>query len=225
MQRIIKSVFDRVIATIAIIILSPLFIIAAIGVKLSSPGPVFYRARRMGKDMKPIYIYKFRSMHVGSDSAGAITGTHDSRIFPWGNFLRKTKIDELPQLINIIIGNMSIIGPRPEDVDIVNKYYTKLELQTLCVLPGLACPGSIFNYTHGDLFLSDEASDDIYINKFMHIKLALDIYYLNHWSLWYDFKIIFRTLYAIIKTATSPSKHMPPPSEYKAVFKTDLMSI
>jgi len=216
-MRVVKALLDRVLALLALVILSPVMLIAAIGVKLSSPGPIFYRARRMGQGMKPLYIYKFRSMHVGADRQGAITGVNDSRIFPWGNFLRKTKIDELPQLLNILCGSMSIIGPRPEDTDIVLKYYTPEEKTTLDVLPGLACPGSIFNYTHGDLYLEGDDTDEAYVSRFLHVKLSLDLYYLKHWSLLYDLEIVLRTVYVILATSLS-KRRLDYPREYRAVY-------
>ncbi len=216
----VKEAADRVLAVLALVILSPVFLIAAIGILLSSPGPVLYRAKRMGMGAKPITIYKFRTMRVGADRHGAITAAKDSRVFPWGAFLRKSKIDELPQLINILRGEMSIVGPRPEDVEIVRKYYTKDEMQTLKVLPGLACPGSIFNYTHGDLFLDDGDAAKAYTDRLLHIKLALDLYYLEHWSLLYDIRIIFRTLDAILSTTFGgKTGEMPEyPYEYKKIY-------
>lgn len=217
MQKMIKSVVDRFLALIALIVLSPIMLIAAIGIKCSSRGPIFYKAKRMGKDMKPMVIYKFRTMKVGADKEGSITGAHDNRIFAWGEILRKTKVDELPQLINILNGTMSVIGPRPEDIGIVNEYYTDEEKKTLDVLPGLACPGSIFNYTHGDQYLTDNDTDDAYVNNFLHIKLALDLYYLEHWSLLYDVEIIFRTIYVILVTSLT-KKQLPYPKEYIKVF-------
>lgn len=217
MQRVIKKLADRVLAFIAIIFLSPIMLVAAIGIKCSSTGPVFYKAKRMGKDMHPLTIYKFRTMKVGADEEGAITGAKDSRIFAWGEILRKTKIDELPQLINILNGTMSIIGPRPEDISIVKNHFTEEEKKTLEVLPGLACPGSIFNYTHGDMYLSESDTDDAYINNFLHIKMALDVFYLNNWNLLYDIKIVFRTLYVILATSVF-KKQLPYPKEYLFVF-------
>ncbi len=197
-QRLIKAFFDRLLALIAIICLSPILIIAAIGIKVSSKGPVIYKANRMGLNVKPITVYKFRTMRVGADTKGAITGANDNRIFRWGDILRKTKVDELPQLFNILNGTMSIIGPRPEDIDIVEKYYTETEKKTLSVLPGLACPGSIYNYTHGEKYLIEGKVQEIYVTKLLHVKLALDLYYLDHWNLLYDAALIFRTVHAII---------------------------
>ncbi|MCI8779896.1 MAG: sugar transferase [Lachnospiraceae bacterium] len=213
----IKSIVERFLAGIALLVLSPVMLFAAIGIKLSSQGPVFYKAKRMGKNLKPLTIYKFRTMYVGAEKEGAVTAVHDKRVFALGEVLRKTKIDELPQLINILNGTMSIIGPRPEDMDIVNKYYTREEKKTLTVLPGLACPGSIFNYTHGEQYLKDNNTEDAYVKEFLHIKLALDLYYLRHWSLFYDIRIIFRTIYAIL-VSTCTSRQIDFPLEYKKVF-------
>ena len=217
MQKRIKLIIDKLLALIALIVLSPVMLIAAIGIKITNKGPVFYMAKRMGKDMKPITIYKFRTMGVGADKEGDITSTNDSRVFAWGDILRKTKVDELPQLLNILNGTMSIIGPRPENIDIVNKFYTEEERKTLEVLPGLACPGSIFNYTHGNQYLSNNSTDDMYVKNFLHVKLALDIYYLEHWNLIYDIEIIFRTIYVILKTTLS-KKQLPYPKEYIKIF-------
>ena len=221
MGRSIKWLLDKILSLFALIVLSPLMLIAAVGIKISSPGPVFYKAKRMGKDMVPFDIYKFRSMHVGASRQGAITGTNDSRVFRWGAVLRKTKVDELPQLVNILKGDMSIIGPRPEDVDIVQRAYTEEQKKTLSVLPGLACPGSIFSYTHGDLYLSGEDPEEDYIRKFLPVKLSLDQYYLDHWTLSYDVSIVFRTLKAIFET-TFGRKQLPPPPEFIALYGSDV---
>ncbi|MBP5606721.1 MAG: sugar transferase [Lachnospiraceae bacterium] len=216
LQAAVKRASDLLLAFSALIVLSPVMLIAAAGILICDPGPVFYKARRMGKDMKEVTMYKFRTMRVGSDKQGAITGVNDSRVFSWGEILRKTKIDELPQLVNIIKGEMSVVGPRPEDVDIVNDYYTEKEKLTLKVLPGLACPGSIFNYTHGDKYLSGDDAGTAYTDRFLHIKLALDIYYLRHWSLAYDVSIIIRTVKAITDTMRG-GKGADYPVEYKKI--------
>ena len=222
-QKIIKALMDRLLALIAIICLSPIMLIAAIGIKLSSKGPLLYKAKRMGYGVKPISVYKFRTMKVGADKQGAITGAKDNRIFRWGEILRKTKVDELPQLFNILNGTMSIIGPRPEDIDIVKNYYTDEEKKTLSVLPGLACPGSIFNYTHGEKYLTGDNAEKIYVNKLLHVKLALDLYYLDHWNLLYDLSLIFRTLFAIVSCTTGKSNHKYPREYIKVFGENDVM--
>ena len=217
MQRTIKTVIDFLLALISIIVLSPIMIIAAIGILISSKGPILYKAKRMGKGMKEITVYKFRTMRVGADKAGSITGAKDSRIFPWGNFLRLSKIDELPQLFNILNGTMSVVGPRPEDINIVKEHYTEEEKHTLDVVPGLASPGSIFNYTHGDQYLDDNNAEDSYTGEYLRIKLALDLYYLKHWNLLYDVEIIWRTIYVIIGTLLF-HKQFDYPREYKRIY-------
>lgn len=222
-QKIIKAVFDRVLALLAIIVLSPIMIVAAIGIKCSSKGAIIYKAQRMGYGVKPFTIYKFRTMHERTEKGSAITGVHDQRIFKWGEILRKTKIDELPQLFNIVNGTMSIIGPRPEDVDIVNEYYTDEEKKTLSVLPGLACPGSIYNYTHGEKYLIGKKAQEIYVNRLLHIKLSLDIYYLEHWSIGYDVSIIFRTLFAIINNVLDKDNNKHPYEYQKLYGERDVM--
>ena len=224
LSRMTKNILDKAISLISLIVLSPIFLIAAIGIKISSRGPVLYKAKRMGKNMIPITVYKFRTMKVGADKEGAITAAHDSRVFPWGNVLRKTKVDELPQLVNVLIGTMSIIGPRPEDIVIVNDYYTEEEKRTLEVLPGLACVGSIFNYTHGDLYLKDERTDEAYTDEFLHIKLALDVFYLYHWSLGYDMRIVIRTIHAIL-VASFGKKQQEYPIEYETVFSENNLDL
>ena len=216
-QRIIKRVLDGLLVAAAIVCLSPVMAIAAAGIKLTSRGPLIYRASRMGAGMKPFKVYKFRTMHIGADRAGAITGADDPRIFRWGQILRKTKVDELPQLFNILNGTMSVIGPRPEDTDIVENYYTDEEKRTLSVLPGLACPGSIYNYTHGEKYLTGENAEEIYVSRLLHVKLALDLYYLDHWNLLYDFSLIFRTLKAIACSITGKGSGKYP-YEYRKVF-------
>ena len=171
-QRIIKRVLDGLLAGVAIVCLSPVMAVAAAGIRLTSKGPLIYKATRMGVGLKPFRVYKFRTMHIGADRAGAITGADDPRIFRWGQILRKTKVDELPQLFNILNGTMSVIGPRPEDTDIVENHYTDEEKRTLSVLPGLACPGSIYNYTHGERYLTGENAEEIYVTKLLHVKLG-----------------------------------------------------
>ena len=189
-QRAIKTILDRLLALAAIICLSPAMLIAAAGIKGSSRGPVLYKARRAGLGGKPISVYKFRTMRVGADQEGAITGADDNRVFRWGEILRKIKVDELPQLFNILGGTMAVIGPRPEDINIVEKYYTEEEKRTLSVLPGLACPGSIYNYTHGEKYLTGQDAEEIYVTKLLHIKLSLDLFYLDHWTLFYDISLV-----------------------------------
>lgn len=194
----LKRLFDTVCSISAIVILFPVFIVSMVGIKACSNGPVFYKAERVGKDGKIFKMHKFRTMHLQSVNNSLITGVNDNRIFKFGLFLRKLKIDELPQLIDVLRGKMSLIGPRPEDPLIVEKYYDAIGMETLKVLPGLASPGSIYNYTHGERLLVGENIEKIYSERLLPIKIAIDFVYVKNQSFKYDIKVIFRTLVVIL---------------------------
>ncbi len=211
-----KRLFDVINAVTALVLLTPVFVAAFVGIRLASPGPAIYSARRTGRDGVIFVMYKFRTMHVGSAAAGAITGTRDSRIFFFGRVLRSLKIDELPQLFNVLVGEMSIVGPRPEDPAIVETYYGATGRETLTVLPGLASPGSIFNYTHGHLFLDDASPEESYVARLLPIKLALEVVYVRHRSFITDLKIIFRTIATILFIAAGRKKFPDPPEMTEA---------
>jgi len=202
-----ELLINRILAFIAICFLSPLFVFTAIGIYLSDPGPIFYKAKRAGFLGRPFFVIKFRSMRVVK-SGSRITSTNDPRIFSFGKIIRLTKIDELPQLFNILLGQMAVVGPRPEDLGIVDKHYTILLKESLNVLPGLASPGSIYNYTHIEDKLVDNNTEDYYINNIMPIKVALDVVYARNRSFSYDLKIIFNTIkiifLKILGTTTFP---------------------
>lgn len=212
-----RRLFDIILSLTALIVLSPVFGIAALGIWLSSPGPIFYRARRVGGNQKIFTMYKFRTMHHDQRlSKSVITAKNDPRIFTLGVWLRRLKIDELPQLINILKGEMSIVGPRAEDPQIVDKYYTQEHLETLRVLPGLASPGSIYNYTHGEQLIDKNDPEICYLKKILPIKLALDIVYVRELSFLYDLKIIFRTIWTILLISFGKNSFPDPPEMKKA---------
>src|SRR2546429_6482941 len=150
----VKRPLDVALGLLGLTLAAPLLAVAAIGIRLSSPGPVLYRARRVGRNGAGFTMYKLRTMHQREGAASAITGRNDPRVFPFGAWLRRTKIDELPQLFNVLRGDMSIVGPRPEDPRIVRDHFRPLHFETLRVRPGLASPGSLFNYTHGEALLA-----------------------------------------------------------------------
>lgn len=213
-----KRLCDIVASVIGLIIFSPLFVLAAVGIRFSSPGPILFRAGRVGKDGKEFIMYKFRTMHCRTEGTGsAITSANDSRVFPFGSVLRTTKIDELPQLINVLFGAMSIVGPRPEDPGIVRKHYTQANWETLTVKPGLASPGSIYNYTHGDLYLTGEDTEARYIEELLPVKLALEQVYVRRSSLLYDLTIVMRTISTIIQIALGKSNFNDPPEMPEAL--------
>ena len=193
-----KRGFDVSASLLGLVILSPLLALVTILVKRSSPGPIIHRARRVGLHGRFFTLYKFRSMVVNADRAGAgITARDDARITPLGRVLRNTKLDELPQLINVLKGDMSLVGPRPEDPRYVALYTTD-QRRVLSVRPGLTSWASI-NYRHEEQLLSADRADDIYRTQVMPQKLALDLAYLDRQSLRLDLAILFQTLRAVLK--------------------------
>lgn len=193
-----KRLFDIFASGLGLLFLSPLFLILAIWIKLDSKGPVFYRQVRVGRGNKDFRIFKFRSMRVGSDKQGLITvGGHDPRITRPGYFIRKYKLDEFPQLINVFIGDMSLVGPRPE----VRKYvdmYTPEQMHVLDVRPGVTSLASIRYRNENELLDKAEDPDQFYIDVVMQDKLAIDLEYVKNASFWYDIKLIFQTFWEIV---------------------------
>ena len=189
--------FDTLFALAVLVLTAPLLLATALAIKLSSPGPVLYMANRVGKDEKPFRMYKFRSMHV--DSGGPeITATHDNRIFAAGKIIRDLKLDELPQMLNVIKGEMSIVGPRPESPAIVAAHYALWMHESLKVLPGVTSPGAIFYYTHGDDLLAGDDPEAAYVANLLQPKLAIDIAYSNRASFWSNIFVICHTVVTII---------------------------
>lgn len=195
----LKRMFDIIASAMGLLILSPILIIVAIWIKLDSPGPVFYRQVRVGRGNKDFRIFKFRSMRVGSDKGSQITiGGHDSRITRSGYWLRKTKIDELPQLINVLIGDMSLVGPRPEVRHYVD-YWTEEQMHVLDVRPGITDPASIRYRNENELLEKAEDPEKYYIEVIMQDKIKLYLEYVEKHGFFYDIALIFQTFYTIIK--------------------------
>ena len=193
-----KRLFDIVASGIGLVLLSPLFLVLAIWIKMDSKGPVFYRQVRVGKNNKNFRILKFRSMHVGADKGSLVTiGGRDSRITRSGYYIRKYKFDEIPQLINVFIGDMSLVGPRPEVRYYVN-YWTSEQMHVLDVRPGITDPASIKFRNENELMDKAEAPEDYYINVIMQEKIKLYLEYVENASFWYDIKLIFMTFKVII---------------------------
>lgn len=194
-----KRLFDIVASACGLILLSPLFFIVSVWIKLDSIGPVFYRQVRVGRYNKDFRIFKFRSMRVGADKGSLVTiGGRDPRVTRIGYYLRKFKIDELPQLINVFIGDMSLVGPRPEVRHYVN-YWTSEQLHVLDVRPGITDPASIKFRNENELMESAEDPESFYINVIMQEKLKLYLEYVHNASFWYDIKLIFKTIYTVVK--------------------------
>ena len=193
----IKRLFDIVASGCGLLVLSPVLLLVALWVKLDSKGPVFYRQVRVGLHNKDFRIFKFRSMR--KDNAGLkITTGNDSRITPVGRFLRKSKVDELPQLINVLVGDMSFVGPRPEVADYVD-LYTPYQRQVLQVRPGITGLASIRFRNENDLLTASSDPNRTYIEKIMPRKIELDLEYIPHASVFYDIKLIFQTFAVVIK--------------------------
>ena len=190
----LKRLFDIVISGCGIIVLSPLFLVIAIWIKLDSKGPVFYRQVRVGKENKDFRIFKFRSMKEGADNGSLVTiGERDSRITRSGHFIRKFKLDELPQLINVFMGDMSLVGPRPEVRHYVD-YWTPKQMHVLDVRPGITDPASIKFRNENELLDKADNPEEYYINVIMQEKIRLYLEYVENHSLWYDIKLIFQTI-------------------------------
>jgi len=188
-------------AALAILILTlPILLVVVIGLKLSSPGPVFYKADRVGKGGERFKMLKFRSMHV-SNSGSVITSKNDSRIFPFGKLLRKLKLDEMPQFLNVLKGDMSLVGPRPEDPKIVDTAYTDWMMETLRIAPGITSPGAVFYYIKGEQLVSDEDPEGSYIRDLLPPKLAIERAYVERANFFSDIQIMFYTAWAIIGQA------------------------
>lgn len=194
----IKRLFDWIASGFGILFLLPLFVVLALAVKIGSKGPVFYIQQRVGRNKREFGLFKFRTMYTGSDLKGLITvGAKDNRITPTGYFLRKYKLDELPQLLNVFLGDMSIVGPRPEVKKYVDMYNLEQE-KVLLVRPGLTDYASLSYFDENEILGKAEDPDKTYIQEIMPAKLALNLKYINEQSLWIDLKVIFQTLLKII---------------------------
>ena len=193
-----KRLFDIVASGLGLIVLSPLFIILAIWIKLDSKGPVFYRQVRVGYKNKDFRIFKFRSMRVGADKGSLVTiGGHDPRVTRSGYFIRKFKFDELPQLINVFLGDMSLVGPRPEVRHYVD-YWTPEQMHVLDVRPGITDPASIKYRNENELMEKAEDPEKYYIEVIMQEKIKLYLEYVEKHNFFYDLGLILKTFKVIV---------------------------
>ena len=194
----IKRIFDIFFTSIALVVLSPLMLLTALAIVCDSKGKIFYKQLRVGKNNTDFYLYKFRTMRSCSDMQGLLTvGDRDLRVTKIGYFLRKIKWDELPQLFNILKGDMSIVGPRPE----VRKYvdlYTDEQMRVLDVLPGLTDYASIEYINENSLLEQSSSPEQTYINDIMPAKLQLNFKYIDNQSLFVDLQIIAKTMQRIL---------------------------
>lgn len=193
-----KRLFDILCSTLGLVILSPILLLLALLVKLESPGSIMFKQTRVGLNNQDFKLFKFRSMFVDAEKRGQLTvGMRDSRITRIGYFLRKYKLDELPQLLNVLFGDMSLVGPRPE----VRKYvdmYTQEQQLVLTVRPGITDFASIKFINENELLAQAANPEEYYIQEIMPHKLELNIAYINSPSVFKDIKLIIQTLLKII---------------------------
>lgn len=194
-----KRFFDIIVSGLSLLALSPLFFILAIWIKLDSKGVVFFRQVRVGRYNKDFCILKFRSMREGSEKGLPLTiGVRDPRVTKSGYFIRRFKLDELPQLINVFIGEMSLVGPRPEVRHFVN-YWTPEQMHVLDVRPGITDPASIKFRNENELMEKAENPEKYYIEVIMQEKLKLYLDYVQNHSFFGDIGLIFKTILVIVK--------------------------
>ncbi|HLZ56229.1 MAG TPA: sugar transferase [Ktedonosporobacter sp.] len=199
-----KRFFDITISLLLLLLLSPLLLLLALAVWFSEPGPVIYRGSRVGRDGRPFSILKFRSMTLRPLTAKTeITVKYDPRVTPIGRFLRSTKLDELPQLFNVLKGDMSLVGPRPESPYFV-EYYTDEQREVLSVPPGITGAAQLV-YRHEERLFNGDDPEKYYIQVVMPAKLSIDLEYVYHHSFWLDLQILLLTAVALVRPVSLPS--------------------
>jgi lipopolysaccharide/colanic/teichoic acid biosynthesis glycosyltransferase len=213
--RAVKRLLAIAIALIALTLTSPLLVLGMLAVKLSSRGPIFYRARRAGLHGEPFVMFKLRTMRVGADSADRkITDDEDDRVTAVGRWLRKCKIDELPQLWNVLKGDMAIVGPRPEDWDIVQQHYTVEQRRALELRPGIASPVDVNWYpdmTYHDPAPAGVPMQEHYLKRHLPVQVAEAIRYAEQQSLWLDVQVILRLVFCVVvRSWLAPAKRPLP---------------
>jgi len=189
----VKRTFDIFASSIGLIILSPLFLLISISIKLESKGRIFYLQKRVGLNGREFYLIKFRSMYENSDKKGLLTIGNDNRITKVGRFIRRYKLDELPQLINVLKGDMSLVGPRPEVPQYV-KLYNEEQKKVLLVRPGITDYASLKYYNESKLLANTKSLEQTYIEEIMPQKLSLNLKYINNQNFFVDLKIILLTI-------------------------------
>lgn len=197
----LKRGFDVTVAAVVLLLTWPLWLLTSVAIKLDSAGPVLHRAQRIGKAGRPFVLYKFRTMIVGASQLGpGVTHARDARITRVGRYLRQLKVDEMPQLFNVLKGEMSIVGPRPEDPRYV-AHYTPEQQRVLSVRPGMASPAFI-KYRHEEQILAaaGDELEHVYVNRILPDKLRLDLAYVERQSFLGDLAILVQAASSLFKT-------------------------
>jgi lipopolysaccharide/colanic/teichoic acid biosynthesis glycosyltransferase len=199
----LRRVTDIVVAALALVALSPLLVALALAVMLDSPGSPIYFARRAGQYGRPFRLLKFRTMVTNAESLGpAITGPKDRRVTRVGTLLRRAKLDELPQFINLLLGDITLVGPRPEAVDIVERY-TERQRVVLQVKPGITGQVQLEESSEAEEIPPGVAADEYYVRHLMGSKIARDLEYVEARTLWTDARIVFDTAALVVRTLVS----------------------
>lgn len=201
--KFLKRAFDIISSGLAIIVTSPIWLIAAIGIEISDPGPIFYMANRISIHNKPFRMFKFRSMRVDDKANEKNFKADMNRIFKWGKIMRDTKIDELPQLLNVLFGDMSVVGPRPAAADQVSIVRGGKYEIVASIKPGLTGPAALYDYIYGDT-IEDEVE---YEEKVLPTRMELDAFYVGKMCIRYDIKIIWWTVVSIVKSIVHGDSH------------------
>jgi lipopolysaccharide/colanic/teichoic acid biosynthesis glycosyltransferase len=192
-------ILDLAISFVFLALFFPILLAISILVRLSSSGGVFYKQVRIGKDGVPFKLYKFRSMRIGSDKLGLLTiGNNDNRITKIGTFLRSTKIDEIPQFFNVLMGNMSIVGPRPE-VEKYTSLYTPAQREVLSVLPGITDFASIHFRNENELLANQSDPENYYIQELIPVKIDLSMRYVRKRNIFNYIKILYLTFIKVLR--------------------------
>lgn len=202
MYKPVKRFLDIILCLFAVVALSPVYLLTALGIELSSPGTILYHSMRAGIHKKPFKFYKFRSMHPPKGKKKDMFITDPKRVFPFGRLIRRLKIDELPQLFNVVKGDMSIVGPRPMTVEHVDELYCGKYAMILNVKPGLTSAASLYDYTVGDTYKDNEA----YRREVLPIKLEMEKMYVERQSFAYDCNLVWRTIVTILQVLCGKKK-------------------
>ena len=196
MFHFVKRLFDILASGLALIVLAPVWIITIAGIEINDFGPVFFMAPRIGKDNKEFRMFKFRSMRVTKEQAVQTLRPEENRIFAWGKVIRKLKLDELPQLLNVFSGDMSVIGPRPVAPNQFDLFRTGKYAETKSVVPGLSGPAAIYDYIYGDRFADRDL--ELYKEKVLPTRRELELVYVKKQGFGFDLKMIGWTVWCII---------------------------
>jgi lipopolysaccharide/colanic/teichoic acid biosynthesis glycosyltransferase len=218
-QEVLKRGFDLIFSSFALIVLSPMFLFISLGIVISDGLPVFYISKRCGKNEKTFSMIKFRSMVKSSNDSFLGYTNKDSSITKFGFFLRKSKLDEMPQFFNVFLGQMSVVGPRPMPIRTVNETYYGLYKVILSIKPGMVSPGSLFDYKHGDLFVTNEQE---YKTTVLPVKIELEKQYAENHPFYTDIVCIFDTVKIIVSIMFGKKTFSLTDKEMEAMKKKEM---